>query len=102
MGPVMWLLAPTRTPGARTMDRIIWENAFSGDSEDREHAIQDFNRHNEEVKEHVPTDQLLVYEVKDGWEPLCEFLEPGAPEDKPFPRLNDTVAFGGWSGGASR
>ena len=62
----MWLLSPTRPPGARTMDRIIWENTFSGNFEDREHAIQVFKRHNEEEKEHVPTDQLLVYEVKDG------------------------------------
>ncbi len=33
---------------------------------------------------------LLVYEVKEGWEPLCEFLGVEVP-DKPFPRLNDTA-----------
>jgi Sulfotransferase domain len=34
-----------------------------------------------------------VYEVKDGWEPLCEFLNVEVPEGKPFPRLNDTTTF---------
>jgi Sulfotransferase domain len=75
------------------MDRIMWENTFSGNFEDREYAIEVFNRHNEGVKEHVPVDRLLVYEVKDGWEPMCVFLEVGVPEGKPFPHLNDTAAF---------
>jgi hypothetical protein len=34
----------------------------------------------------------LVYEVKEGWEPLCDFLGVEAP-DKPFPHLNDTDTF---------
>ncbi len=38
----------------------------------------------------VPPEKLLVYEVKEGWGPLCEFLGVGVP-DKPFPRLNDTA-----------
>ncbi len=38
-------------------------------------------------------ERLLVYEVKDGWKPLCEFLGVEVPEEKPFPRLNDTEAF---------
>jgi len=37
-----------------------------------------------------PQDRLLVYEVKEGWEPLCEFLGVEVP-DEPFPRLNDTA-----------
>jgi hypothetical protein len=33
---------------------------------------------------------LLVYDVKEGWETLCEFL--GVPEPEgPFPRLNDAA-----------
>jgi hypothetical protein len=34
-----------------------------------------------------------VYDVKEGWEPLCEFLGVEVPEGKPFPHLNDTEAF---------
>jgi hypothetical protein len=50
-------------------------------------------RHNEEVKKHVPPERLLVYEVKEGWKPLGEFLGVEIPEEKPFPHLNDTEAF---------
>lgn len=71
----------------------IWEDMFSGRFEDREYAIEVFNRHNEEVKEYVSADRLLVYEVKDGWEPLCEFLGAEVPEGKPFPRLNNKDAL---------
>ena len=42
------------------------------------------------VRRHVPQEQLLVYEVKEGWGPLCEFLGVEEP-DKPFPRLNDAA-----------
>lgn len=71
----------------------IWDGTFSGRFEDREYAIEVFNRHNEEVERHVPPDRLLVYEVKEGWEPLCEFLSVEVPEGKTFPRLNDAAAL---------
>ncbi|CAK8677577.1 unnamed protein product [Clavelina lepadiformis] len=34
-----------------------------------------------------PADKLLVYDVRQGWAPLCEFLGKEIP-DKPFPREN--------------
>lgn len=51
-----------------------------------------FIEHNEEVKRTVPADKLLVFEVKQGWEPLCEFLGVPVP-DEPFPHVNDTQSF---------
>ncbi len=87
-------------PGVRHMKRatgivndLAWEETFGGRFEDREHAIQVFDQLNEEVVEHVPAERLLVYEVKEGWETLCEFLGVEAPKDEPFPHLNDTDAF---------
>jgi hypothetical protein len=68
---------------------IIWEGTFDGRFEDKTHAIEVFERHNREVLRRVPDDRLLVYEVKQGWGPLCEFLGVEEPEE-PFPRLNDT------------
>jgi hypothetical protein len=71
-------------------DEIIWQGTFDGRFEDRAYAIEVFERHSEEVIRRVPPERLLVYEVKQGWGPLCEFL--GVPEpDEPFPRLNDTA-----------
>jgi hypothetical protein len=40
-----------------------------------------------------PPQKLLVYEVKEGWEPLCDFLGVRAPKGKPFPHLNDCDSF---------
>ncbi len=71
-------------------EEIIWEGTFDGRFEDKPYVIGVFERHNEEVKRRVPPDKLLVYEVKEGWGPLCEFLGVEEP-DKPFPRLNDAV-----------
>jgi hypothetical protein len=72
---------------------LAWEGLFSGKFEDRQYAIEVFNQLNEDVKERVPAERLLVYDVKEGWEPLCEFLGVEVPEGKPFPHLNDTEAF---------
>lgn len=58
----------------------------------RQGLIEAFAAHNEAVKETIPSNQLLVYEVKDGWEPLCDFLGKPVPAD-PFPRSNDGVEF---------
>jgi hypothetical protein len=74
-------------------NHLVWERTFDGAFEDRTHAIEVFERHNAEVKRHVPADQLLVFEVGDGWTPLCEFLGVEVPQDTPFPRLNDTQSF---------
>ncbi len=51
-----------------------------------------FNRHNDEVKRRCPKEKLLVYELKQGWEPLCKFLNKPIP-DVPFPHVNDTKEF---------
>jgi hypothetical protein len=41
----------------------------------------------------VPPERLIVYEVKEGWGPLCAFLGVPIPEGKPFPHLNDAQEF---------
>ncbi len=69
---------------------VVWQGTFDGRFEDKAHAIEVFERHNEEVKRRVPPERLLVYEVSEGWGPLCEFLGVPTPE-APFPRLNDAA-----------
>jgi Sulfotransferase domain len=51
-----------------------------------------FVAHADAVKATVPSEQLLVFQVKDGWEPLCEFLRVPVPNE-PFPRTNDRIEF---------
>ena len=55
-----------------------------------EEAVAVFNEHVEEVKSFVPSDRLLVFDVRDGWNPLCTFLNKPVP-DVPFPCVNDTA-----------
>lgn len=43
----------------------------------------------QKCKELVPEKNLLIYNIKDGWEPLCNFLGVDIPKDVPFPRIND-------------
>jgi sulfotransferase family protein len=49
-------------------------------------------RWNDYVKATAPAERLLVWHPKDGWEPLCEFLEVDVPGE-PVPNVNDTEAF---------
>ena len=54
----------------------------------KENAIASYEEHNRRVREVIPPDQLLEYSVKDGWEPLCEFLEIENCPTTSFPRSN--------------
>ena len=60
-----------------------------------DNAIGVFLRHIEEVKQYVAAEKLLVYNVKEGWEPLCAFLGVEVPAEKPFPHDNDRANFVG-------
>lgn len=58
----------------------------------KEQLIEAFNAHADRVKQGLPADRLLIYEVKEGWEPLCRFLGKPVP-DEPFPRVNTREDF---------
>lgn len=51
-----------------------------------------FTAHNDAVAAAIPAHRLLVYQVKEGWGPLCAFLGKPVPAD-PFPRTNDRGEF---------
>lgn len=62
------------------------------DGLDHDSLVKGFIAHNQAVQAAIPAGRLLVYQVADGWEPLCAFL--GAPvPDEAFPRTNDRLAF---------
>ena len=80
--------APGPTGAVRLADRLVWEDTFHGRFEDRDYAMDVFERRNEAVRRHVPPERLLVFDVREGWAPLCDFLGVEVP-DVPFPRLNE-------------
>ena len=56
--------------------------------QNKESAIASYEEHNRRVREVIPKDRLLEYNVKQGWEPLCEFLEIENCPTSPFPKTN--------------
>jgi hypothetical protein len=80
-------------PSIRRMhNAVIWNGRFGGRFLERAHAVEVFRTHEDEVRRSVPARQLLVFDVAQGWEPLCAFLGRPVP-DEPFPRLNDREFF---------
>lgn len=76
----------------RTM-RAIAKRHFQGDRlADREVMLAAFKRHNESVKNSDLGSRLLVYDVSQGWGPLCRFLGKPVPST-PFPTANTTDEF---------
>jgi hypothetical protein len=65
---------------------------FDGDLHDRMHCIGVYERHNAEVQRVIPKERLLVFNVAEGWEPLCTFLGLPVPA-APFPAVNSTEDF---------
>jgi hypothetical protein len=78
-------------PFAEMFGKVI-RRLFDEKMHDHDHVIDIYNRHNAAVRATIPADRLLVYEVAQGWDPLCAFL--GAPvPDTPMPKVNTTEEF---------
>ncbi|MGW4640011.1 sulfotransferase family protein [Sphaerisporangium sp. NPDC004334] len=76
------------------LDRMVREaldsdRPFREGLPDEKAAIAAFERHTATVKESLPPERLLVFDVREGWEPLCRFLGVDVPAGEPFPHLND-------------
>jgi hypothetical protein len=59
---------------------------------DKAKLLEVYQRHNETVQRVISPDRLLVYEVAQGWGPLCAFLGAPIPEG-PMPKVNSTQEF---------
>lgn len=72
--------------------QFIGHDTFADAFTDRDAALAAYRRRTDEVKAAIPAARLLVYDVAEGWEPLCRFLGVKQPAT-PFPHLNTTEAF---------
>ena len=68
------------------------KGAFKGSTSDEDRKKR-FNKWNQSVIDYVPEDRLLVYQVKEGWDPICKFLGKPVP-NIPFPYKNKTKNMG--------
>jgi hypothetical protein len=75
-------------------NELIMHNTFHDKLGDRDYALGIFRAHTEAVCNEIPADRLLVYDVRQGWESLCDFLDVALPQT-PFPRVNSTAEYQG-------
>ena len=76
-------IASMLSPTARKMENDLHSflNATIGTCNPKSTSVirKRYRSHNHRVKSIVPKDKLLVYNVKQGWKPLCDFLESEVP-----------------------
>lgn len=89
-----WLLkaVPFTQRWTDMVESLVWSGTFNDRFADQEYATQVFRDHIDEVQAYCDPDRLLVFEVAQGWEPLCEFLDVPVPA-QPFPHLNDSATL---------
>jgi hypothetical protein len=75
---------------AMMMDLL--DSRFTPDWRDASSAMAAYDRHNDEVRRAVATEDLIVWHPEDGWGPLCEGLRMQIPAE-PFPSANSTEEF---------
>ncbi|KAI7543863.1 hypothetical protein KC331_g7154 [Hortaea werneckii] len=80
-------------PSLFRMGKRMFSDVFEADFPRT--GIDVYNEHIEHVRTLVPQNNLLIFNVKDGWMPLCDFLGlpvPVAQEPGDFPRVNEGQA----------
>ena len=60
---------------------------------DRAFMTDWYARYNQTVIDAIDPERLLVFHPKEGWEPLCRFLDVPVPAE-PFPRVNSRDELG--------
>lgn len=87
---VFYIMERYLFPGVRAEKRFFsWQGKIQYLSQFYNTAAEGYEKHNALVKSIVPSENLLIWDVKDGWEPLCKFLNKDVP-DIPIPHENKT------------
>jgi hypothetical protein len=71
---------------------MLVTQTFGGDHLDREKCLAAYRERQNEVRDEIEPERLLIFDVAEGWEPLCEFLNVAVP-DTPFPKRNNKADF---------
>jgi hypothetical protein len=80
-------LAANPPPPAKPFVDMLARRRGELSLQNRDQMLAWFERHTEEVRANIPAERLLVFDVREGWAPLCAFL--GVPDPgTPFPRVN--------------
>ena len=89
-------LPPVTSPSIHALyelsRELILRRTFRGAANDERRAIEALEAHNAEVIAAVEPRRLLIYDIADGWAPLCAFLGVSVPAAS-FPRVNLRTEF---------
>ena len=85
---------PYRRSVLEMAHEMISQQTFGGMMKDKAHVLAVYRARIKEVKRSVTAERLLVYDVAEGWSPLCDFLGVPVPSTA-FPRANNAEEF--WS-----
>jgi hypothetical protein len=75
----------------------LFEKRFTERWNDKDGAMEAYERHNADVCSTITADRLLEWKPGDGWEPICGALGVPVP-DEPFPHVNSTADFRAMAG----
>ena len=84
-----WLFSVVNT------DTTYLNHPFPLPPQNKRRSIASYESHNQKVRDSIPSTHLLEYNVREGWEPLCKFLEIDdcpAAHGVPFPKTNSARA----------
>lgn len=71
---------------------LAGKSTFGGVLDDKEIGLAAFRRRTADVRAAIPANRLLIFDVAEGWKPLCAFLKVKVP-DEPFPHHNLQADF---------
>ncbi|MCZ6802586.1 MAG: sulfotransferase family protein [Proteobacteria bacterium] len=72
--------------------KIIVEQTFAGAMDDKSVVLSEYQKRIDDVKQTIPADRLLIFDVTEGRVPLCKFLNLPVPDGE-FPRSNSKDEF---------
>lgn len=75
------------SPTGDMMQGAIFAHFHGGDIRDRAFMTDWYDRRNQQIIDTIAPERLLVFHPKEGWDPLCKFLDVEVPSEK-FPRVN--------------
>lgn len=85
---ILELMSPLLTRIGQVHFGNDWK--FGNDLPDKDLALEAFQQHTATVQQSLSPERLLIFDVRQGWEPLCSFLGVPVPAGEQFPHLNDT------------
>ena len=71
---------------------VMWQRQGACAADQNGRLSDTLEQHTKAVRRSVPPERLLVWDVSEGWEPLCGFLGVDVPP-APLPHLNDSRMY---------